>query len=306
MNTRPRLRPAVPADSVLIQTLSHAQPNSCLAVRSGRRHINDGVSETLLAYPVCGPCTGRSVCYPLTGGGSVIGSVLVNGVRALEPSYRLRARESVGQAAPVLANPSNLAIAEIRASTDALTALPDKRTVGDTLRRMLAQASRNLTPLCLLTLDLDHFKQVNDRFGHPVGDQARARVGAALRSVLRTGDFAGRNGGKEFSVMLPDTDVAGALVTAEKIRSTVETIVLPGVDVVLTASIGIAAYPEHALTTERLERLADSALYVAKRSGRNRVEVASVTAELSASPTVPPAFSTKIIDAGSRTAAAIE
>ena len=259
--------------------MSHAQPNSCLAVRSGRRHIDEGIEEALLGCPVCGPCAARSACYPLTVGGEVIGSVLVSGPGSLEATCLQRAQESVGQAAPVLANLRNLAIAEIRASTDALTALPNKRTVGDTLRRMLAQASRNSTPLCLLTLDLDLFKQVNDRFGHPVGDQALAGVGAALRSVLRSGDFAGRNGGEEFSVMLPDTDLAGAIVTAEKIRSTVEALVFPGVDLVLTVSIGIAAYPEHALTTERLERLADSALYVAKRSGRNRVEIATAAAE---------------------------
>lgn len=296
---------AVPAESMLLQTLSHARPNWCLAVRAGRRHIDDGDEHALLVCPVCGPCAARSACFPLTVGGAVIGSVLVSGSRALEIDILQRAQESVAQAAPVLANLRNLAIAEVRASTDALTALPNKRTVGDTLRRMLAQASRNLSPLSLLTLDLDHFKQVNDQFGHPVGDQALAAVGAALRSILRTSDFAGRNGGEEFSVMLPDTDLAGAAVTAEKIRSTVAGIVLPGVDLVLTVSIGIAAYPEHALTTERLERLADSALYVAKRSGRNRVEVATVAGD-SVRPDSPAPQLTRSIEAGTRTAAVLD
>ena len=74
---------------------------------------------------------------------------------------------------------------------------------------MLAQASRTLTPLSLLLLDLDHFKDVNDRFGHPVGDQVLANVGAAMQSALRDSDFAGRNGGEEFAVLLPDTDSSG-------------------------------------------------------------------------------------------------
>ncbi len=265
----------IPAGSVLQQTLEHAQPSSCLAVRSGRRHDEDDGRPALLACPVCGPCPGRSSCHPLTVGGLVIGSVLVNGSKTMDASQHQRVRDSVGQAAPVLANLRNLAIAEMRAATDGLTALPNKRTVTETLMRMLAQASRTLTPLCLLMLDLDHFKDVNDRFGHPVGDQALASVGAVLRSVLRDGDFAGRNGGEEFAVMLPDTDLAGAKVTAEKIRAAVAEIKFPGIDLVLTISIGIAAFPEHALSTERLERLADSALYVAKRSGRNRVEVAA-------------------------------
>ena len=277
----------LPAGSPLAQTLGHAQPGSCLAVRSGRRHDENNGRVALLACPVCGPCPGRSSCQPLTVGGLVIGSVLVNGAKSMNVSQHERVRDSVGQAAPVLANLRNLAIAEVRAATDALTALPNKRMVTENLMRMLAQASRTLTPLCLLMLDLDHFKDVNDRFGHPVGDQALASVGAVLRSVLRDGDFAGRNGGEEFAVLLPDTDLAGAKVTAEKIRAAVAEIKLPGLDLVLTISIGIAAFPEHALSTERLERLADSALYVAKRSGRNRFEVATPPAQPEASPALP-------------------
>lgn len=88
--------------------------------------------------------------------------------------------------------------------------------------------------------------------------------------------------------MLPDTDIAGAKVTAEKIRAAVSDIRLPGVDLLLTVSIGIAAYPEHALSTERLERLADSALYMSKRSGRNRVEVAAAPSQDVDLPTAAP------------------
>jgi diguanylate cyclase (GGDEF)-like protein len=207
----------------------------------------------------------------------VIGSVLVNRSTAYSAIERQQIRDSVGQAAPVLANLRNLAIAELRASTDSLTGLPNKRAVADTLKRMLAQASRTLSALSLVVLDLDHFKEINDRFGHPLGDQALANVGAAIRSALRESDFAGRNGGEEFAVLLPDTDSAGAVVTAEKLRAAIADISLPGVDLRVTASVGIAAYPEHALSTERLERLADSALYTAKRAGRDRIEVAIPT-----------------------------
>lgn len=141
---------------------------------------------------------------------------------------------------------------------------------------MVAQAARTLSPLSLLVLDLDRFKGLNDRFGHQVGDQALANVGAALRSALRESDFAGRNGGEEFAVMLPDTDLTGALATAEKIRQSIADISIPGLDLTISASIGVATYPEHAVGAERLERLADSALFVAKRSGRDRVEVAAM------------------------------
>ncbi|CAN5655863.1 diguanylate cyclase [soil metagenome] len=268
---------ALPVESPMVEGLDHARPRSCLAVRSARAHGENDRRPALLGCSVCSRCPGSSTCTPLTVGGEVIGSVLVNRPATYNATERTTIREAVAQAAPVLANLRNLAIAELRASTDSLTGLPNKRAVADTLNRMFAQASRTLSPLSLVVLDLDHFKALNDRFGHPVGDQALANVGAALRSALRDSDFAGRNGGEEFTVLLPDTDIQGALSTAEKIRAAVEDISIPGLDLTLTASLGIATYPEHAVNPDRLERLADAALYVAKRSGRNRVEVATPT-----------------------------
>jgi diguanylate cyclase (GGDEF)-like protein len=211
--------------------------------------------------------------------GEVIGSVLVNRSRACDEQERRQLRDSVSQAAPVLANLRNLAIAELRAATDALTGLPNKRAVADNLKRMFAQASRTGTPLAMVLLDLDHFKRLNDTFGHQVGDQALASVGATMRSSLRDNDFAGRSGGEEFTIILPGTDPEGALVAADKLRQEIADITVPGLDLSITASLGVAAYPEHALTPERLERLADAALYLAKRSGRNRVELATANAD---------------------------
>jgi diguanylate cyclase (GGDEF)-like protein len=92
--------------------------------------------------------------------------------------------------------------------------------------------------------------------------------------VLRTRDFAGRKGGEEFAVLLPDTEIPAALEIAERVRAAIAEISLPGTDVSVTASFGVAGFPDHASTLERLERLADAALYVAKRQGRNRVELA--------------------------------
>ena len=109
-----------------------------------------------------------------------------------------------------------------------------------------------------------------------MGDQVLANVGAVLRGALRSRDFAGRNGGEEFAVLLPDTEIAAALEIAERIRAAIAEITLPGSDVSVTASIGVAGYPDHASTLDRLERLADAALYVAKRQGRNRVELAEL------------------------------
>jgi diguanylate cyclase (GGDEF)-like protein len=279
---------ALPPGSPLARTLQHAEPQSCLAVRSARRNDQGGDRPRLLTCNVCGDCPGTSTCTPLTVSGEVIGSVLVNRPTACTAGDKQRISDSVSQAAPVLANLRNLAIAEVRAATDSLTGLPNKRVIGDTLKRMVAQAARTLTPVSLILIDLDHFKNINDRLGHPVGDQTLASVGEVLRSALRASDFAGRNGGEEFAVVLPDTDVTGAAVIAEKIRQAISDVTLPSSDIVVTASLGIAVYPDHAATTERLERLADAALYTAKRSGRNRVEIAIISEERSAISAVTP------------------
>jgi diguanylate cyclase (GGDEF)-like protein len=279
-NSADRLEPVtpLPSDSPLGETLRGAKPRSCLAVRSGRTHHEGGAGPALLPCPVCAPCPGASCCVPLVVGGEVIGSVLLNRPAPYDETEEERIRESVSQAAPVLANLRNLAIAEIRAATDGLTGLPNKRAVADALQRMFAQASTTGVPLALLLLDLDQFKQVNDRRGHTVGDQVLANVGAVLRRNLRPEDFAGRNGGEEFAVLLPGTETSAALAIAERVCAAISEIRLPGVDVQVTTSIGVAAFPEHASTPDRLERLADAALYLAKRHGRNRVELADATA----------------------------
>jgi diguanylate cyclase (GGDEF)-like protein len=268
----------LPGGSPLAETLRGAEPRSCLAVRSGRTHRLNGDRAALLGCPVCGPCPGDSTCVPLTVGGEVIGAVLLNHPVPYGEAEEQRIQESVGQAAPVLANLRNLAVAEIRAATDGLTGLPNKRAVTDAMKRMFAQASTTVSPLGLLLLDLDHFKQINDQGGHPVGDQVLANVGAVLRSVLRTRDFAGRNGGEEFAILLPDTEVPAALEIAERVRAAVAEISLAGTDVSVTASIGVVGFPDHATSLDRLEWLADAALYLAKRQGRNRVELADPAA----------------------------
>jgi diguanylate cyclase (GGDEF)-like protein len=126
-------------------------------------------------------------------------------------------------------------------------------------------------------VDLDHFKQVNDRHGHDKGDEVLAAVGALLDESLRASDFASRAGGEEFCVLLPSTDVTGALEIAEKLRAAIARVEVPGVEREISASFGVATYPEHAIDAMTLMRKSDRALYAAKQAGRNRVEVAAAT-----------------------------
>jgi diguanylate cyclase (GGDEF)-like protein len=204
--------------------------------------------------------------------GEVIGSLLINHEKELTDSERQTIGISVTQAAPVLGNLRNLAVAETRAATDSLTGLANTRACHDTLKRMVAQSFRNGAPLTSVLLDLDHFKQINDRFGHARGDEVLAAVGSVLEGTARESDFVGRLGGEEFLLLLPDTARGAGLLVGEKIRAAVSTITVPGVERSITASLGLSIYPEDAADAETLLRHADRALYAAKAGGRNRVE----------------------------------
>ena len=276
-NSADRLEPALPLgeDSPLAEPLEQAKPRSCLAVRLSRPVDQGPDTREIVTCDVCGAQPGQSTCQPLLVGGEVIGSVLTTVERTPTDGERRQIQDSVTQAAPVLANLRNLALAELRAATDALTGLPNRRAIDDHLKRLLAGAGRSLTPMSTILLDLDHFKQINDTFGHERGDEVLAALGALMRSELRGSDFAGRSGGEEFIVMLPDTDRAGAMRVAEHLRQALHSMNVPGVSREITASFGVSTYPDDALDGETLMRLADRALYAAKQGGRDRVEATS-------------------------------
>jgi diguanylate cyclase (GGDEF)-like protein len=134
-----------------------------------------------------------------------------------------------------------------------------------------------------MMLDLDHFKQVNDLYGHNKGDEVLAAVGATITGCLRESDFAGRYGGEEFLLLLPDTDRDGAMATAERVRTAIAALRIHGEDRAVTASLGLALMPDDAGESTLLLRCADRALYAAKRAGRNRIESAIVDAHDSSS-----------------------
>jgi diguanylate cyclase (GGDEF)-like protein len=264
----------LPEGSALQAALQDAEPRACLAVRLARTHDSAAEPPPLLECELCGCAASESTCVPLSVSGEVIGAVLVGHARLLNGDEHRRIEDTVSQAGPTLANLRNLALAEARAATDSLTGLPNRRAVQEALKRMIAQAGRTLAPMSVLVLDLDHFKQINDTYGHDRGDAVLAAVGDVLAGALRTSDFVGRNGGEEFVALLPDTGADGALESAEKLRSAIARVTLPGIDRAITASVGAAVYPHTAADPESLLRLADRALYAAKAAGRNRAAVA--------------------------------
>jgi diguanylate cyclase (GGDEF)-like protein len=265
-------------DHDLAERLVHAEPSTCLAVRSGRAHREKADGDQLLSCELCSGLGRSSTCMPALVGGEVIGSILVRHDRPLERDEWRCAIDSISQSAPSLANLRTLAIAEARAATDPLTGLPNRRTLDDTLKRMLAHAGRVVSPLSVVLFDLDSFKAINDVHGHEKGDEVLATVGAVVSTTIRQSDVAGRSGGEEFLVLLPDTDLQGAVVVAEKLRSSIARVAVVGVDQKLTASFGVATFPDDATDVAALLRCADRALYRAKSSGKDRVEVAAISA----------------------------
>ncbi len=162
-----------------------------------------------------------------------------------------------------------------RAHSDTLTGLPNRAAIDEALERMTAQAARTRRPLGFVMLDIDHFKSINDTYGHATGDEVLAAVGAVARAAVRAGDFVGRYGGEELLVLMPETDAAGAQSVAEKLQREIRAIEVPAVDRVITASFGVAADRGSQERLRRLVQAADEALYRAKADGRDAIEVAS-------------------------------
>jgi diguanylate cyclase (GGDEF)-like protein len=165
------------------------------------------------------------------------------------------------------------------ASTDPLTGLSNQRTLVAAIDAELERCRRRHGSCALLFLDLDHFKAINDGFGHAAGDDALRELGRTVATALRTGDTLGRWGGEEFVVLLPDVDGSAALEIAERIRATVAAHPFGAIPWPLTVSIGAAVHPEEGETRRELLVAADRALYAAKRSGRDCVRGAGAGLE---------------------------
>jgi diguanylate cyclase (GGDEF)-like protein len=168
--------------------------------------------------------------------------------------------------------------AAIRMSTvDALTGLYNRTFFFSALEREIARGDRSGRAFCLVMLDLDDLKSVNDRFGHLSGDQVLRSVADTIKGGVRKIDVAARYGGDEFVALLPETDPTGGWVLAEKIRLTVAEQGMPGIDPAPTVSVGVVSYPADGRSADALLVSADRAMYASKRSGKNRV--ARATAE---------------------------
>lgn len=160
------------------------------------------------------------------------------------------------------------------ANTDALTGLLNRRLFDERLTSEMERSQRYSLSFCLLMLDVDHFKEINDTYGHLFGDTVLEKIAALLRTQTRKADIVARFGGEEFAIIAPESDTDGAKLEGERIRNAIaaSSFVLPdGGEIRVTVSVGIAAYPLTATDTKMMIDQADKALYLAKDQGRNTV-----------------------------------
>ncbi|WP_458450565.1 sensor domain-containing diguanylate cyclase [Fibrobacter sp.] len=158
--------------------------------------------------------------------------------------------------------------------TDELTGLPNRRDMLRTIDNEIQRVTRSKKPFCFIFIDIDHFKNVNDTYGHACGDEVLKHVSATIRNLLRKYDVLARYGGEEFLTLLPETDLEGAKIVAERFRKTIEdtTVIFGKLSIKVTITLGVARY-DHALGADKSIQMADRALYEGKETGRNKVIV---------------------------------
>lgn len=213
--------------------------------------------------------------WSLRAGRENLGTLVLSGDHFNEEELEMVAL-LCGHAAVALDNARLHRIVERQALVDGLTGLANRRRSESALDEEIVRASRLGSELTLAILDIDHFKEVNDRYGHAAGDSVLKELALVLNHSLREIDTAGRWGGEEFALILPGTDTAGGARLCERIRQTLADRRIPieeGMAISVTASFGVAGFVRTG-SRERLLAAADEALYRAKRGGRNRVELA--------------------------------
>jgi len=224
--------------------------------------------------------TVSEMCLPLVSAGQPLGVLALEsaGAGAFRPAD-LRALESVADICAIaIQNAHYFEQARRMAFVDGLTGVYNRRYFEQRILEELERAARYSGGLAVLMLDIDHFKRVNDEFGHLLGDEVLRQLSTILAQQLRKVDVVCRYGGEEFSILVPQTTGEHAVGVAEKLRRVIEDWNFPGVPRPVTVSIGVADFPENGATRDELVKAADAALYAAKQAGRNRVFSASTRA----------------------------
>jgi diguanylate cyclase (GGDEF)-like protein len=262
-------------------------PSECWAHRRGQVHLATGNEGRCQHVTDDGH---MYVCLTLLAQGEVLGILhLVDGPRKGDKSDEARMREKA-KLAKILADNVGLGIANLKlresmrnlSVRDSLTSLFNRRYMQDSLEKEQHRANRDHTQLAVVMIDIDHFKQYNDQFGHHGGDAVLRALGALLTSSVRRSDIACRFGGEEFALILSPSTAEGARQRAEKVREDARLLKVFDASQDLgpiTVSVGVAIYPDNGSDATAIVKAADVALYRAKDGGRNRVMMSEERAD---------------------------
>jgi diguanylate cyclase (GGDEF)-like protein len=254
-------------------------PNDCWALRRGQVHRCEEDHSALHCNHYTGESGCNQYCFPLTAYGEVLGLLYIT---TPKQSGVLTEREMdlaaaiCEQAALALSNARLRQVLRDQSVKDALTGLYNRRFMEESLTRELARSQRNGSPVSLIMLDIDHFKQVNDLHGHAAGDAALRMTAQLLKKTLRASDLACRYGGEELVMLLPDCSKDNAVARAQQLCDALRqlTTVEGGHSISVTASFGVATSPDDSTDLAGLVSRADGAMYAAKRAGRDRIMAA--------------------------------
>jgi diguanylate cyclase (GGDEF)-like protein len=269
------------------------EPDDCWAFRRGHPHVVSSLDSPLRCKHLTGEDGPVSICLPMMAQGDSLGVLQFNFHREETPDAEHETgdlQSTRGRLAMTLAEGIALALNNLKLKEalknqsirDPLTGLFNRRYLEQVLERECRRAVRSRRPLTLLALDVDHFKQFNDTWGHDGGDAVLRELGALLKSTFRGEDVACRLGGEEFVVLLADASLEAGRQRAEQLRKLVQELQVKFRAQTLssiTISIGLAAFPDHGSAPEALLTAADRALYQAKKQGRNRVAHAAATVD---------------------------
>ena len=266
----PGLETPVPVDRV----------DRCPAIRRSAPFVVPDLSDDLAVLCAAHPVeSGSLACIPLIAMGQPIGVIHLESDTPIADEVVVDAGRIAEQVAAAIANARLMKTMESLAMTDGLTGLRNARFFDTYLEQELLAGERDREPLAVLMIDIDHFKNFNDTYGHPAGDEALRVFGRVVKASIRASDLAARYGGEEFVVALRHTDLDGAALVAEKLRAAVETAIVElgaGRYGRITISIGVAAANLEQVDQKSLLAAADAALYRAKSTGRNQIVVSGV------------------------------
>jgi len=264
-------------DCMLVERFA---PNECWALRKGHQHLSTDHGIQITCQHWTETPTEQTLCIPLLAQGETIGVLHF----VMSQDIDIEKHQAMSHA---IAEQIGLTLANIQlrdnlreqAIRDPLTGLFNRRYMTEALDQCYSRAERTASSIAIMMIDLDHFKLFNDNFGHDAGDHVLKAVSQVLIDSIRQEDIACRYGGEEFCIVCPSTDDQQALLIAERIGKGIRSLELNMNQLSLgtvTTSIGVATYPDHAKTMDEVISIADEALYLAKKNGRDRVEIAVI------------------------------